>query len=177
VGADEYRNDPENERISHYNRRRLTYEEMRDSLLASSGRLAATSVQQPSGSKLTGGLLARTAFEPQDRKKANVTSAIFDGPDPKSIVPQRAETTTTPQALFLMNNGLVTESAVALAGRLRDDESLKTDTDRIRRLWLVLYNRPAAGDEVEMAERFLAENTWEELISALYCTNEFAYID
>jgi roadblock/LC7 domain-containing protein len=177
VGTDEYRNDPENERISHYNRRRLTYEEMRDSLLASSGRLAATSVQQPSGSKLTGGLLARTAFEPQDRKKANVTSAIFDGPDPKSIVPQRAETTTTPQALFLMNNGLVTESAVALAGRLQDDGSLKTDTDRIRRLWLVLYNRPAAGDEVEMAERFLAENTWEELISALYCTNEFAYID
>lgn len=175
AAPEDYKNDPENEKISHYNRRRLTWEELRDSLLLTSGRLIEEADR--SQGKNQSNQLPRTAYELQDRKKANIAAALFDAADPKSIVPLRAETTTTPQALFMLNNSLATDSAVALAARLGSDPGLKTDDQRIARLWLLIYNRKARADEIEMASRFLAENHWEELIQALYCTSEFMFID
>ena len=170
-----YKNDPENEKVSHYNRRRLTWEELRDSLLLTSGRLLVEADRKNGNNRPNQS--PRTAYEHQDRKKANIAAALFDAADPKSIVPLRAETTTTPQALFMLNNSLATESAVALAARLGSDSSLKSDEQRLARLWLLIYNRQARADEIEMSSRFLAENHWEELIQALFCTSEFMFID
>ena len=54
-------------------------------------------------------------FEPVERTKRNDTMAMFDGPDPKGIIPERADTTTAPQALFLLNNHLVLQAADRIA--------------------------------------------------------------
>ncbi len=68
--------------------------------------------------------MPRTMFEPLDRRKADVTASMFDGPDPKAIVPVRAETTTPQQALFLLNSPLVIDTSRRLAERLAKDSSL-----------------------------------------------------
>lgn len=169
------RTDPDNRAIAHMNRRRLTYEELRDSLLVLGKGLAAETDPETNATKSDGS--RRTMFDPLDRRKTDVTAAIFDGPDSKAIVPTRAESTTAPQALFLLNNPLVVDTAKLLAARLSKDPSLTIDRQRVERLWLLTLGRPPESEEVETALSFLAEHSWERFIQALVGTNEFAYLD
>ncbi len=168
------RNDPENTTVSHMNRRRLTYEELRDSLLQLSNRLVEDDAAAPSTT--TDDLCRRTMFDALDRRKTDVTAAIFDGPDSKAIVPIRAETTTAPQALFLMNNPLMLDTAERLAARLAEETSAD-DRQRLENLWLLTLGRPLEEAEAEIALGFIAEHSWERFIQALLGTNEFAYLD
>jgi hypothetical protein len=175
VSAEEARLDPENVAISHMNRRRLTYEEMRDALLRL-GR--TTSNETPSTpTTATAEMPRRTMYEALDRRKTDVTAAIFDGPDSKAIVPVRAETTTAPQALFLMNNPLVVETAKRLAAQLQKDSSLTTDSQRLARLWLLTLGREPENEETEIALGFIPKHSWEGFIQAILASNEFAYLD
>ena len=169
------RADPDNLAISHMNRRRLTYEELRDSLLQLSNRLAedVNAVQRPT----TDDACRRTMFEPLDRRKTDVTAGIFDGPDSKAIVPVRTESTTAPQALFLMNNTLAVDTAKRLAERLTHDARDATDSQRLERLWLLSFGRPIESQEAEIARSFIRANSWERFVQALLGTNEFAYLD
>ena len=162
--------DPDNRHIARMNRHRLTYEELRDTLLLLGGRLALEG-ESASGAQ------RRTIYESLERRRMNVTAAMFDGPDPKSIVPARAETTTAPQALFLMNNPLVADTAARIAARLAGDASLQTDGQRLEQLWLTVLSRPPAEEESQLALEFIGNYSWERFIQALLGTNEFAYLD
>jgi len=175
VSAEEARLDPDNAAIGHMNRRRLTYEELRDALLRL-GR--TTSLDAPSTpATATTEMPRRTMYEALDRRKTDVTAAIFDGPDSKAIVPVRAETTTAPQALFLMNNPLVVETAKRLTAQLQKDPSLTTDSQRLQRLWLLTLGREPENEETEIALGFVAKHSWDGFIQALLGSNEFAYLD
>jgi hypothetical protein len=167
--------DPDNQTIGRMNRRRLTYEELRDSLMLLGGKLAVGA--KGSQSPAQGGAEWRTIYEPLQRRQANVTAAIFDGPDPKAIVPVRAETTTAPQALYLMNNPLVAETSQCLAEQLTSDPLLSTVEQRVERLWLTTLGRPPAVEEFITAREFIARYSWERFIQTLLATNEFAYLD
>ena len=114
-------------------------------------------------------------FDPLDRRKVDVTAAMFDGPDSKAIVPARAETTTAPQALFLMNNPLAVETAERLAARLA--VSIVDEERRLEQLWLLMFARPPEQDEAEIARAYLSQHSWDRFIQALLGTNEFAYLD
>jgi cytochrome c553 len=175
VSPEEARLDPDNVAIGHMNRRRLTYEELRDALL----RLGRTvSTDAPSAPAVAATEMPRrTMYEALDRRKTDVTAAIFDGPDSKAIVPVRAETTTAPQALFLMNNPLVVETSKRLAGQLLKDSSLTTDSQRLERLWLLTLGREPDNEETEIALGFIAKHSWDGFIQALLGSNEFAYLD
>lgn len=175
VSADEARNDPDNVALSHMNRRRLTYEELRDSLLRL-GRHVGTDTP-PATKTTTAEMPRRTMYEALDRRKTDVTAAIFDGPDSKAIVPVRAETTTAPQALFLMNNALVVDTAKRLAAQLQKDPHLTTDSQRLDRLWLLTFGRPPETEEMETALGFIAKHSWDGFAQALLGSNEFAYLD
>lgn len=175
VATEEARLDPENLVIAHMNRRRLTYEELRDALLRL-GRSAATDALSTPAAATTE-MPRRTMYEALDRRKTDVTAAIFDGPDSKAIVPVRAETTTAPQALFLMNNPLVVETAKRLAVQLQNDTSLTTDSQRLERLWLLTLGRKPENEETEIALGFIAKHSWDGFIQALLGSNEFAYLD
>jgi len=168
------RNDPDNITISHMNRRRLTYEELRDSLLQLGNRLVETDAA--AASTTTDDLCRRTMFDALDRRKIDVTAAIFDGPDSKAIVPVRAETTTAPQALFLMNNPLMLDTAKRVAARLAAETSAD-DRQRLENLWLLTLGRPLEPAEAEIASGFIRQHSWERFIQALLGTNEFAYLD
>lgn len=175
VSAEEARLDPENVAIAHMNRRRLTYEELRDSLLRL-GRTAGVDavVKLPAAATE---MPRRTMYEALDRRKADVTASIFDGPDSKAIVPVRAETTTAPQALFLMNNPLVIDTAKRLAAQLQKDSSLTTDSQRLERLWLLSLGRRPEPEELEIALGFISKHSWDGFAQALLGSNEFAYLD
>lgn len=175
ISSEVARTDPDNRMISHMNRRRLTYEELRDSLLRLGSPVNAVAEAGPQTS--TNEMPRRTMYEALDRRKTDVTAAIFDGPDSKAIVPTRAETTTAPQALFLMNNPLVANTSKRLADQLTNDSSLATDGQRVGRLWLLTMGRPPATEEAETALSFIAEHSWERFIQALLGTNEFSYVD
>lgn len=165
--------DPDNRLLARMNRRRLTYEEFRDSLYFVGGTLAISART----STTNGALERRAMFEPLDRRKRNVTANMFDGPDPNAMVPARAETTTAPQALFLMNNSAVADNASRLARRVVNDESLASDDERLERLWLLTLGRPPSSAEGETARAFLMGHSWEKFVQVLLATNEFVYLD
>ena len=175
ISAEEARNDPDNVALSHMNRRRLTYEELRDSLLRLGRQVGADT--PPATKSTTTEMPRRTMYEALDRRKTDVTAAIFDGPDSKAIVPIRAETTTAPQALFLMNNALVVDTAKRLAAQLQKDPQLTTDSQRLDRLWLLTLGRPPETEEMETALGFIARHSWDGFVQALLGSNEFAYLD
>ncbi|MBL8826123.1 MAG: PSD1 domain-containing protein [Planctomycetaceae bacterium] len=166
--------DPENRQLARMNRRRLTYEELRDSLLRVGGRLLEDDM--PPTTPVATGMSLRTMFDPLDRRKTDVTAAVFDGPDSKSIVAVRAESTTASQALFLMNNPLVADTAKRLANQLAS-ESVGNDRQRVEILWQLTLGRSPAADETQLALDFIAEHSWERFIQALLGTNEFVYLD
>lgn len=167
--------DPDNRRLDRMQRRRLTYEELRDTLLFVSGRLAPGSFS--TDSLESGAAVRRTIYEPVDRRTSNAIAAIFDFPDPKTIVPRRAETTTAPQALFLMNDPLAAETANRIASRLAADPRLSDDDRRCDELWLTLFGRPPADDERDEARSFIGRHSWASFIHVLLATNEFIYLD
>jgi hypothetical protein len=110
--------DPDNRLLWRMDPRRLTYEEFRDSLLASSGELnlrvggkAVDLFEQPFSTR-------RTLYGLIDRQFLPDTLRIFDFANPDLHIPKRAETTVPQQALFFMNHPFVIERATVLAASL-----------------------------------------------------------
>ena len=102
----------------------------------------------------------------------------FDFPDPNITCVRREATTVAPQALFLMNNSFITESAKRVLQR----KDLPADaTARTRKLYQVLFMRSPHDDELKMAGKFLGNKPttvhWENFVQALLLTNEFTFID
>ncbi len=162
--------DPANHLVGRMNRKRLPYESIRDSILFVSGQLDLTPAP-PTGSPL------RTMFEPIERTRRNDTMAMFDGPDPKGIIPERADSTTAPQALFLLNNKLVLQAAQRIAQSLNSQPTLKTDEARLDFVYRKLIGRPPSAQEKQLAQAFLSSASWDNFLQVLLCTNEFMYVD
>lgn len=151
--------DPENRLLGRMNRKRLEYEAFRDSLLF---------VGEGNASR-------RTMYEPILRKAADPARTMFDGPDPHAIVSDRSTTTTTSQALFLMNNPLVARTAEKIAESVTSGQA--KDRARMNDVYLRLVGRPPTAEEVRIGERYLAGGTWSDYLQVLLCTNEFLYLD
>jgi mono/diheme cytochrome c family protein len=174
------RTDPENTLLWKMNRRRLDFEATRDALLFVAGRLDRT----------VGGPSVRDSFSPASRRRTlygyldrlNVPGLYrtFDFPSPDASSPQRDATTVPQQALFLMNNPFVIECAKHTLAR----PEIASEADlawRVQRLYRLLFGRPAAPDEVSLAQFFLAESpaleSWTRYVQSLLVLNEFAFVD
>jgi hypothetical protein len=172
--------DPENRLLSRMNRRRLEAEAIRDSLLAVAGRLNAT----PGGPAFKDlALPRRTLYLMSVRTGANTSgfAALFDRPDPGAIVEKRSVSTVAPQALFFLNDPFVMDQARALAERIAREVPANRGTDRIRRLYAIVFGRPPTRAEVEVGRQLLkAEkdiDPWQRYCHLMLCTNEFLYVD
>jgi len=155
--------DPENRLLGRMSRKRIEYEAVRDSVLFASGQL---------GDKATA---KRTLYDPILRAKIDQTRMMFDGPDPLTIMPERATTTTTTQALFLMNNPFVPKAAETLAARLQKDAP--DEQARVNQAYLRLLGRPASTEEIAIGQAYAARSSWTNYLQVLMCTNEFVYLD
>jgi hypothetical protein len=179
------RNDPENRLLSRMNRRRLDFESLRDALLVAGGDLDVT----------VGGPAVNLSAEPFSRRRTvygqierqNLPGMFrtFDFASPDAHSPQRFTTTIPQQALFLLNSPFAVEQAKRLAAR---DEIVNAPNaaERVGRMIALVYGRPAAPNEISLAEQFIAGaqsasddhlTPWDRFAHALLMANEFVYID
>ncbi|MCG3195756.1 MAG: hypothetical protein GHCLOJNM_00223 [bacterium] len=170
--------DPDNRWFGGMNRRRLEAEAIRDSLLAVSGRL-----EPAFGGPPVADLAAprRTLYVKTVRSDRATYGALFDAADPTAIVDRRTESTVAPQALFLLNNSLPLQLTQELAERMLGTPAANT-SERIARLYWLLYGRPPTAEEVELGIGFLengptSRRIWAEYCQVLLCANEFVYVD
>ena len=112
---DAHERDPENRLVWRFNRQRLDFEAMRDSLLAASGALDPT-IGGPS-TPITSRPFStrRTVYGFIDRQNLDGLYRTFDFAVPDASSPRRFVTMIPQQALFLMNSPFLHEQARRLA--------------------------------------------------------------
>ncbi|HTK78458.1 MAG TPA: PSD1 and planctomycete cytochrome C domain-containing protein, partial [Gemmataceae bacterium] len=184
--------------------RRLSAEETRDALLAVSGDLDRT----PGGPQpfppqsefrytqhkpfvAVYPSLHRSVYLMQQRIKKHPFLETFDGADPNVTTAVRPLTTTSLQALFLMNDPFVHERAASWAARLESFAS--QDALRIDRAYREAFARPATPREVETGEEYLRacraaladagvpegerpRAAWASYARVLLSSNEFVFL-
>ena len=146
--------DPENKLLGHFNRQRLDFESLRDSLLFVSGELdlilggRAKEMFEPPFSK------RRAIYGYLDRQFLPGTLRVFDFANPDMHNPQRSETTVPQQALFFMNGPFVVERAKALAAHPVVAAG-KSPDQKINELYRLIYQREPTRTQLRLGAQFV----------------------
>ena len=195
--------DPENQWLSHFTRRRLEAEEVRDSILLTAGTLNP----KMHGKPVVPALAAEELYgmsqplanawvvtsDPTEHTRRSIYMIsrrnfrmplleVFDRPEGVLSCSRRESSTTPTQSLSLLNSDFTRQQALALAAAsLRGDETAIAEA--IFRA--TLARRPDAN-ELDLARQFLTKQTQllgsvdkaaAELARGLFNTNEFLYVD
>lgn len=187
--------DPNNRLLSYYSRRRLTAEQLRDSLLAVSGRMnskfAGESVMPP-----VPGELVELLYDPaqwqvtadpreHDRRSVYLVAKrnlklpfmeVFDQPDLITSCARRVSSTHPPQSLELLNGELSNRLAVDFATRLKVEAGDDPARQIERAYWLAAGRLPS-DQERKLALEFLREQPLREFALAMFNLNAFLYVD
>jgi hypothetical protein len=147
--------DPENRLLSHFNRQRLDFEEMRDALLAVSNELDPQMGGKPA-EMLAPSNKRRSIYGLVDRQFLPDTFRVFDFANPDLSIAQRHETTVPQQALFFLNHRFVADRAKALQARLKAAGQTSTK-EKAEKLYHWLFQRSPGLEDISRAERFIAE--------------------
>ncbi|MDB5339564.1 MAG: hypothetical protein JWN70_5183 [Planctomycetaceae bacterium] len=197
--------DPENLLYGRTSIQRLDAEEIRDAMLAVSGRLDRT---------LGGSLLnvknrayffdhtskdltdysspRRSIYLPVVRNNVYDLFQLLDYPDAAIPTGDRTTTTVAPQALLMMNSEFVAKASSDLAARLLAQPQ-NADGKRIEELYLLAYGRVVTPEEIEQSKSFVAEiekalqpsdpdpanrhkRAWASLCQVVLAANEFIYL-
>jgi hypothetical protein len=184
ITAEAAEQDPGNRLLSHFSRRRLDVEEMRDSMLALDGTLDLSmggTLQRGSGTdgENSAGRLSidpatskrRTVYLPLRRSNLPSLLNLFDFGDATTTCEGRALTNTAPQALFMMNSAFVNDRSAALAKQL---------SGHVELIYQRILNRLPTADEQKDALDYIektGERGWQSLCRILLSSNEFIYLD
>lgn len=143
--------DPQNRLLSHMPRRRLAFEELRDSLLHATGELTTQSGGKPV--PLFGrDLVARRAvYGLVDRQFLPGVYRVFDFPNPDLPSGQRPLTTVPQQALYLMNNRFLMDRAQSLAANFASH----SPQNRLTALYRAAFLRDPAPEEQQSALNYI----------------------
>ncbi len=176
--------------------RRLSAEEVRDTMLMVSGKLEATATNPvPDGGP--GFRLYRflqdnvCTYVPLDKHgpetyrravyhqnaRASVVDLMteFDQPDCTFSAPKRSETTTPLQALTMLNHGFTLDMAAALAERLKQDAGDDVAA-QIERAYQLCYGRTATGEEIAGCRELVNEHGIIALCRVILNTSEMIYV-
>jgi hypothetical protein len=186
--------DEDNRLLWRQNRSRLDAEQVRDAILAVSGRLDRT----PGGPSdmqfdLKPGIHVTPKVDygkfdwdrPQGHRRS-VYRFVFrtlpdplveclDGADPSALTPKRTESVTAPQALALLNNEFILVHAKAMAARLE-----KHSAERGKQIDLacrLTWGRPPSDDEAKSFAAYADKHGLANLCRVLFNTNEFLFAD
>ena len=196
--------DPGNDLFSRFNMRRLTAEEIRDSVLAASGRLnlelGGPSVYPPMPEEvLATASRPDAAWGEATREQASRRSVYIhvkrsllhplleslDMADTDSTCPVRFTTTQPTQALIMLNGEFMSEQAAALAERVagagrplegRVSEALETVLARRARP-VEVARGVGLIEELQREEGFDSSAAFASYSLLLLNLNEFAYLD
>ncbi|MBM3738522.1 MAG: DUF1553 domain-containing protein [Acidobacteria bacterium] len=193
--------DPENQWLSHFTRRRLEAEEIRDAALKSAGVLSAKMGGRPvvpplETEELYGmsqplGNAWIVTEDPQEHVRRSIYMIsrrnfrmplleAFDRPEGVLSCSRRDSSTTAPQSLSLLNGRFTMEQARRIAS------AAKGSTDPVAEVWKRVLARDPRESEAATAREFLskqertlgsAEPALAELARALLNINEFLYVD
>lgn len=182
--------------------RRLSAEQLRDTVLSASGLLLTQSGGPPSWPELPPDLLnanpallddneTRTkGWYPSPVEKQDVRSIYliqkrtvkiphleaFDLPDNSVSCARRLESIAAPQALTLLNGELMERASAAMEQRI-----LRTGSEdaaaKVRVLFELTLQRRPSESEYQACQAFLSERSLRELCRALLNTNEFGFVD
>lgn len=191
--------DPTNDLYWRFDRRRLTAEELRDSLLAVSGQLdrkpgEAHPIPPESAWNYTQhvpfgtfyDIDKRSVYLIQIRNRRHPFLGLFDGADPNATTPQRQTTTVPTQALYFLNDPFFHAQAAKVAESVR----VKPDGGRVNELFRLVLQRSPSDKDREFADAFLARyrktlgdkpdadtTAWNALARVLLASNEFLFVD
>ncbi len=170
--------------------RRLTAEELRDSILFASGNLdrtmggpgfqlylytvdnVATYYPLKEFGRET---MRRAVYHQHARSVKPELLGEFDCPDTSLPAPTRIATTSPLQALSLLNNEFTLNEARAFSRRvatLADDGS----EHRVTVAWRLAFGREPLPQEVERSADLIKQHGLESLARALFNANEFLYV-
>jgi hypothetical protein len=193
--------DPENRLLWRFNRQRLDFESMRDSVLAVSGSLGPDFGGPSLAIESTTFLSRRTLYGFIDRQNLDGVYRTFDFAVPDATSPRRFVTTVPQQALFLMNSPFLHEQARRLSGEVvrGSPAALGADAEvTVRSLYRRVLGRLPENDELALATAFIRGkngdsartmnlgstaggepqlSAWEQLSQVLLLTNEFMFVD
>ena len=182
--------------------RRLSAEQLRDALLATSGSLQLVSGGSPVWPDLPAEILqANPAFlddnatrtkgwYPSPRERQSVRSVFlvqkrtvrvpfmetFDLPENSTSCARRTGSTVAPQALSLLHSPLAVEASQELAKRVRQEVGNESEA-QVRHVFRIALQREPKPEEHEACLRLLRRRSLPELCRALINLNEFAYVD
>ena len=163
--------DVENKLWSHYPRRRLEAEAIRDNLLAVGGRLDPAMYGPGS---LNEGMTRRSIYFTVKRSQLIPTLQVFDWPDTLTSAGVRPTTVVAPQALLFLNNPQVRASAQGFANRLKP---AKTPAEMVDLAYRIAFARPPSAAETTAGVAYLKEHSLPDYTQALMGLNEFIYVD
>jgi mono/diheme cytochrome c family protein len=145
--------DPENKLLWRFNRRRMDWEELRDTLLSVSGKLDTRLGGLPESAIVWPFAQRRTIYAFLDRALVPNDFRAFDFASPDAHTPQRYLTTVPQQALLMMNAPFTHEQARGLAAR--SASSTMNLNGRIAWLYQTLYGRAPSLEEIALGQQFI----------------------
>jgi hypothetical protein len=192
--------DPNNDLLWRFDRRRLSAEELRDSLLVVSGQLD----RRPGGAhpfpaentwNFTQHVPFNAVYDNNQRSvylmivrnRRHPFLGLFDGADPNATTPQRQVTTVPTQALYFMNDPFFHKQADLFAARLP-----AATASRLDELFRIALQRSPSPRERETATSFLKRYSdelkdvaaperdraaWAALARVVLAGNEFLLLD
>ena len=197
--------DPENRLLWKFGLQRLEAEQIRDAVLAVPGRLNTelggktiplrnrqfvfnhTSVDHTKYDSLR-----RSLYLPVVRNNVYTLFSQFDFPDPTMPTGSRNATVVAPQALLMMNDGLVMDSADHLATLLLNETldnvrrveiaykralgRLPTKSESERTLAFISELTSAALVDAASVEANAEHSAWSIFCQSLFASNEFIYL-
>jgi hypothetical protein len=178
---------------------RLDAEEIRDGMLAVSGKLSAKANGPYVPIKVTseGEIVvdeakpegfARSIFLQQRRTQVPTLLAAFDAPSIVFNCTARPRTTMPLQSLSLLNSEFTVWRASEFAFRVKKDSSDDV-ANRINRAFMLVAGRKADAEELKLAQKFLADQqkvyndapmaedrAWADFCQSLFASNDFLYL-
>ncbi|HIE95841.1 MAG TPA: DUF1553 domain-containing protein, partial [Fuerstia sp.] len=150
--------DPDNRLLSRMPMRRLSAEEVRDTMLLVAARLNETPYGKPDAvdvrkdglvtSKPVDGKWRRSVYVRQRRKEMPTVFEAFDLPQMTPNCTQRTASTVVTQSLYLLNNRMVFDLAHAFASRVQS-EAGDDETQLVTRAFEIALNRQPSDEEQE----------------------------
>lgn len=184
--------DPENRLLGHFSFRRLTGEEIRDSLLVAAGVLDLTPGEaHPFPPESTWKFTQhdpfsavyesnrRSVYLMVQRQRRHPYLALFDGADPNASTGSRSTTTAPTQALYFLNDPFFHRQATAFAQVLLDQPSDR----RLDYACRHLFQRPPGTHDEHVTAQLLSRypgsesEKWAAVARVLLSSNEFVMVD
>jgi hypothetical protein len=203
AAAKRNQSDAENDLLSRQDIRRLSAEQLRDSLLAVSGTLKLDhaggppiwpdlppEILQANPAFLDDNETKTKGWYPSPKTNQNVRSVFliqkktvrvpfmetFDLPENSISCARRNVSIVAPQALSLLNSSLTIEAARAMAERVQR-EAGTDEAKQVERAFALTLQRAPQRDEGRACLALVQQRNLAELCRALLNVNEFVFID